>query len=324
MSRLEKYLPFILALIIPLMVVFNYSSFVEEIKIRQIVSTYCGSAAVILLIWYSNKLFIRLSIQTFQKALISIGGNLTIVISLAFLGAFTAPEELIKVVNFWLLFFRLSLMVVMFHIVLRIFQTQRERSKLEVRNIELQSENLKFQVETLKQQINPHFLFNSLNTLLDLIEDKSEEAADFTRKFSNLYRVVLQSLNYDYIPLNDELKFLDDYWRLLQVRFRDAIRLKILIDERNRDLNIPPLSLQFLVENAVKHNEASSRKPLEIVIRDSKSHLIVSNNINPKKYPVQSEKVGLENLQKRFSLLIKPIEFGVKGEEFVVKLPLKL
>ena len=323
MSRLEKYLPFILATVTPLIAIFNYSSFADEVHFDQILITYAQTAINILIIWYANKWLIDLNWTSVPNWLILVLGNLVIIFVLSYLSISNAPDELRTAVNFWVLFIRLALVVVIFNVVLRVFESQKERSKLQVQNLALQSENLKFQVETLKQQINPHFLFNSLNTLLDLIEDDPEEAADFTRKFSNLYRVVLQSLNYDYIPLKDELKFLNDYWSLLKMRFREAIVLEVHVDKEKEDLQIPPLSLQFLVENAVKHNEASIRKPLKIVIRESSNGLIISNKVSPKSFSVQSEKVGLENLQKRFTLLFHPIEFGQKGEEFVIKLPLK-
>lgn len=322
-SRLEKYLPLILAIIIPFITVFNVTAFLEKVDIKQQLLTYFQTAFTILVLWYSNRWLIKLSVNKKSKLIFLLGGNLVVVLALSFLGSMNTPEKIDSLVNFWSILIRLSMVVIIFNVVFRVFESQKEQSRLQVQNLALQSENLKFQVETLKQQINPHFLFNSLNTLLDLIEDDPEEAAVFTRKFSNLYRVVLQSVAHDFIPLRDELRFLNDYWGLLQTRFRNAIALKVKIEEEKYELQIPPLSLQFLVENAVKHNEASSRDPLTLTIKEENNRLIISNRINPKKYPVQSEKVGLKNLEKRFNLLFQPIEFGKDGEEFVVKLPLK-
>ncbi|MEL7006704.1 MAG: histidine kinase, partial [Bacteroidota bacterium] len=123
--------------------------------------------------------------------------------------------------------------------------------------------------------------------------------------------------------LRDELKCLSDYWDLLKVRFHDAIELNIAIQEEKMNYLIPPLSLQFLIENAVKHNEASIRSPLVIEIKENGDCLEVINRIVQKPFPVQSEKVGLKNLQKRFTLLFQPVEYGVIDENFIVKLPLK-
>ena len=323
MSKLEKYLPFILATVAPLVGTFNYSSFLANVNYDQLITNYIQSAIALLIVWYVNKWLITLRSARMSRWMILVFGNLIFITCLAYVGTIYAPPGLSDLKNFWVILVRMSLLVVIYNVVLRVFESQKEQTKLQVQNLALQSENLKFQVETLKQQINPHFLFNSLNTLLDLIEDNQEEAALFTRKFSNLYRVVLQSLNYDYVPLDDELKFLSDYWGLLKMRFREAIELDIQIPEEKRAAEIPPLSLQFLVENAVKHNEASLRNPLRISVTESSNYLIVSNKVNPKRFPVQSERVGLENLQKRFTLLFKPIEFGQLGEEFVIKLPLK-
>ncbi|MEM8568971.1 MAG: histidine kinase [Bacteroidota bacterium] len=323
MSKLEKYLPFILAAVTPLMTIFNYSSFVEEIQFDLVLLTYTQTGITILIIWYSNKWLIGLKWKSVSSWFILFVGNLIIISIISYLSVLNAPKELSAIISFWVLFIRLALVAVILNVVLRVFESQKERSKLQVQNLALQSENLKFQVETLKQQINPHFLFNSLNTLLDLIEDNQEEAVDFTRKFSSLYRIVLQSSDHDFIPLKDELQFLNDYWILLKTRFRDAIALEVHLSKEKEDLQIPPLSLQFLVENAVKHNEASKIKPLKIIIRESDNCLIVSNKIIPKSFSVPGEKVGLENLQKRFTLLFQPIEFGKNDGDFVVKLPLK-
>ncbi|MEQ9009063.1 MAG: histidine kinase, partial [Ekhidna sp.] len=170
--------------------------------------------------------------------------------------------------------------------------------------------------------INPHFLFNSLNTLLDLVEEDKEKAIQYIRSFSRIYRSVLQSAKYDFIALEDELKFLSEYWSLLKVRFHDAIDLSIDINANKMSSLIPPLSLQFLVENAVKHNEASSTNPLRIEIGESKNRLIVRNKINLKS-SVESEKLGLQNLQQRFSLLHKPLEYKNENGHFIVSIPLK-
>ena len=156
-----------------------------------------------------------------------------------------------------------------------------------------------------------------------MIEDDQQAAMKYVRNFSNLYRIVLQSAKHDFIPLQDELQFLKDYWNLLQVRFKDAIQLKINIDSKKMDHLIPPLSLQFLIENAVKHNQASLDFPLVVEISDQDQSLMITNQINPKDYPVPCVICGLKNLQQRFSMLFQPINYQKDGDYFKVSLPLK-
>ena len=287
---------------------------------------YIGASSILLLLWYLNKYIsnldhiLKVKLGTFAfTALV----NLICISLFVSLDYFVVPHGITSDVDVAVLVVRLTLMSLILNVIIRVFNSQREREKLRVENLELEAENLKFQVETLKQQINPHFLFNSLNTLLDLIEDDQQAAMKYVRNFSNLYRIVLQSAKHDFIPLQDELQFLKDYWNLLQVRFKDAIQLKINIDSKKMDHLIPPLSLQFLIENAVKHNQASLDFPLVVEISDQDQSLMVTNQINPKDYPVPSGNVGLKNLQQRFSMLFQPINYQKDGDYFKVSLPLK-
>lgn len=280
----------------------------------------------LLAIWYLNKWL--LNSENPLKKLIGLNpsilvGNILVIMAIGSFRAFRVEQAEVELPS-WLIMFRLALMAVILNVTLRVFKAQKTHAELKFQNLRLQADNLKFQIETLKQQINPHFLFNSLNTLLDLVEDSSEKASDYIRSFSNLYRAVLQSSKLDFIQLRDELKFLDDYWKLLKMRFGDSIQLDIEVDESKMDYLIPPLSLQLLVENAVKHNEATKQRPLSITIKLEKDdHLIISNLIRIKAFPENSERVGLKNLQQRFTALHKPISYGVDAGYFIVKLPLK-
>ena len=325
MSRTEKFLPIILAVVGPGIAAIT-SSLSAEGAWYLLVLKYLQGSLSILFLWYFNKGI--LNSESRLKKIVGFVGftmllNGGLISLLLFLNFFVLEQEMRSEINLFVLAIRLSLLTTVINVLLRIFKTQKERSKLELQNLSLQAENLKFQIETLKQQINPHFLFNSLNTLLDLIEEDSNAAAQYVRSFSKLYRVVLQSTKLDFIPLEDELKFLDDYWNLLKVRFRNAIDLQLEIKEKKLDLMIPPLCLQFLIENAVKHNEATSKNPLVIEIFDEDGWLVIKNKIMPIAYPAVGEKVGLKNLQERFTLLHKPIEYGVVDEFFVVKIPVK-
>lgn len=327
MSKAEKYLPFILVALGPAVGAINNQSLkIFEDGWWVFSMRYFQIASFLLMAWYVNKYLVNADYQLKQRLGLVAA---TVLVNAIFIGIFISldyfsiPEGLTSVVNLPVVSIRLTLVILVFNVILRVFKAQRERSDLQLQNLSLQAENLKFQVKTLKQQINPHFLFNSLNTLIDLIEEDPTAAVKFARNFSNLYRIVLQSAKHDFIPLKDELDFLQEYMNLLKVRFKEAIALKIDIDESKMEHLIPPLSLQFLVENAVKHNELTRKVPLLIEILGKNGTLQVRNPLNPKSFPVQSEKVGLKNLQQRFSMLYKPLAYGIEGNDYVVSLPLK-
>ena len=326
MSKTERYLPFILASIVPGWGILSTNINVEGYDWSLFVLTYLQVAFFILVMWYLNQWLLNTDNKVKKRLGLNffiLVGNFVFIASISVIDSFIFPIGVAKAAPPWLLIVRMSLMVVIFNVILRVFKSQKERATLKFQNLSLQAENLKFQIDTLKQQINPHFLFNSLNTLLDLVEDDSVAAAKYVRNFSNLYRVVLQSAKHDFVPLSDELKFLDDYWNLLKVRFGPSIDLEMHIDEAQLDHLIPPLCLQFLIENAVKHNEATTKSPLKIKISYVDNHLVVKNKLQAKSYPIASEKVGLKNLQQRFTLLYHPIQYGVEEQDFVVRIPLK-
>ncbi len=183
------------------------------------------------------------------------------------------------------------------------------------------TESAKF--ETLKSQIDPHFLFNSLNVLTSLISENPKQAERFTTKLSKVYRYVLEQRNKELIPIEEELKFARTYMELLQMRFEDALEFKISEKIPNSDLKIVPLSLQLLLENAVKHNVVSTSKPLCISIFEENGFLKISNNLNPKEAIGKGTKVGLQNIADRYGLISKEtIRIENNNKTFTVSLPL--
>ena len=183
------------------------------------------------------------------------------------------------------------------------------------------TETAKF--ETLKSQLDPHFLFNSLNVLTSLIGENPKQAEKFTTKLSKVYRYVLEQRNKELIPLEEELRFAKTYMELLQMRFEDAVQFKIPSSTSNSELKIVPLSLQLLLENAVKHNVVSSAKPLEIDIYEEDGFLQIKNTINPKEAIGKSTKVGLRNIADRYGLITnKRVEIKNNNKTFTVSLPL--
>ena len=191
--------------------------------------------------------------------------------------------------------------------------------------IRLQKENLQSQFEVLRQQVNPHFLFNSLNVLTSLIKLDPDLAEKFTEHLSKVYRYVLENKDNDLVTLNTELDFLDAYIFLLNIRFMDKIQVNVAIDEGSRKLLVIPLALQLLIENAIKHNSMSKKAPLKIEIRvDSENVLVVENNLQERESHMASTGVGLKNIEHRYRLLEMPAPQFYKTEtKFVARVPLK-
>jgi two-component system LytT family sensor kinase len=195
---------------------------------------------------------------------------------------------------------------------------KQESTKQE---IVAKTETAKF--ESLKNQLDPHFLFNSLNVLTSLIGENPNLAEKFTTKLSKVYRYVLEQRNKDLVPIEEELKFAKTYMELLGMRFEDAVKFNIPDSLSNNALKIVPLSLQLLLENAVKHNVVSSSKPLTINIYEEANYLIIENNINPKEAIGKSTKVGLQNITDRYGLITqKGVKVENNNKTFKVSLPL--
>ncbi len=183
------------------------------------------------------------------------------------------------------------------------------------------TETAKF--ESLKNQLDPHFLFNSLNVLTSLIGENPAQAEKFTTKLSKVYRYVLEQRNKDLVPIEEELKFAKTYMELLGMRFEDAVQFNIPDSISNNELKIVPLSLQLLLENAVKHNVVSTSKPLTINIYEEGTYLIIENNVNPKEAIGKSTKVGLQNIADRYGLITqKGVKIENNNKTFKVSLPL--
>lgn len=213
----------------------------------------------------------------------------------------------------------INLIVYMFlHLLFQNYQTQQMGIELE----RTHAVNLGAQYELLKQQVNPHFLFNSLNTLKSMVEIQDPQSADFILKLSDFYRFTLESRKMDLIPLREELQILDSYVYLLKARFEDGFILHNNVDEKQYDSAIPPFTLQLLIENCIKHNVVSLDKPLEIKLYTENNFLVIENQIQLKR-GVLSTGVGLDNINQRFMHLVhKEIEIDKTDTIFKVKIPL--
>jgi ligand-binding sensor domain-containing protein len=188
----------------------------------------------------------------------------------------------------------------------------------------LEQEKIAFDYEHLKSQVNPHFLFNSLNTLTNLIEDNQENAVAYTERLSDLYRNMLTYHNKDLITLGEEWEILSAYLYIQQSRFGKALQIKGTIPEVFKEsAKIPPMALQLLVENAIKHNVVSISSPLIIEVIVNEKEITVSNKINRKIRQEMESGIGLANISSRYAMLTKrKVYYGKEGENWVVKLPL--
>ena len=188
----------------------------------------------------------------------------------------------------------------------------------------LQRERMMAEYEQLKSQVNPHFLFNTLNTLASLIEEDSEAAVQYTIQLSDLYRSMLAYKDRDLIYLAEEWTLLRKYFYIQQSRFRDCLHLHADIPEDiAATKRLVPLALQLLVENAIKHNIVSTTHPLHIYITATADSITVRNTLRPKLSKAAGAGLGLGNISRRYALMSnRPMEYGIRGQEFVVTLPL--
>jgi hypothetical protein len=183
----------------------------------------------------------------------------------------------------------------------------------------LKTEQVFTQFQSLKNQVNPHFLFNSLNALSSLVYEDQDKAVDFIRKLSRVYRYVLDKKDSELVKIEDELDFMENFIFLQKIRFGD--NLNVSLKKESTEGYLPPLALQLLVENAIKHNVISEKDPLTISIEIGDTFCIVSNTIK-EKLEKDSTGIGIENLRARYEYLSnKKLEIENDGKKFIVKLP---
>ncbi|WP_235298697.1 sensor histidine kinase [Portibacter marinus] len=198
----------------------------------------------------------------------------------------------------------------------------KEAESEKLANARLEVARAEAELQGLKTQIDPHFIFNSLNTLSYFIDINSKKAKIFNQKLSDVYRYILQNRDRDLVLLVEELQFAQDYFAMLKVRYDDAMYLNHDLLEIDQYLVLPNC-LQLLIENAVKHNEFSDQKPLKVNINLEKGYIIVKNNMSVKRSH-SDYGIGLSNLDERSRLLFKrPLSILVENGYFIVKVPVK-
>lgn len=201
------------------------------------------------------------------------------------------------------------------------FYNRYQKNKIKEQKVIAGTASAKF--DALKNQLDPHFLFNSLNVLTSLIEENPKNAQKFTTSLSKVYRYVLEQKNKDLITVDEELDFARTYMSLLKMRFEDSIIFEIPDHATNPESKVVPLSLQLLLENAVKHNMVTSSKPLHIKIYEEAGMLVVENNLQPKQIVKKSSGVGLDNIKQRYKLLSnRTVSINQQANSFAVAIPM--
>jgi sensor histidine kinase YesM len=197
----------------------------------------------------------------------------------------------------------------------------RSWKQAAVNEEKLKREKLAIEYEALKNQVNPHFLFNSLTALSSLVYKDHERAIAFISEFSNVFRYVLESREKEVVDFTTEKKLLESVSYMNQIRYENSLQIKINLSDAT-DKYIIPMALQMLLENAIKHNSMSVNKPLIVEIMEENGYVVVKNNLQAKKSEIVSNKIGLENIKSRYKYLSdKDVLVEKSNEEFVVKIP---
>ncbi|WP_345274302.1 histidine kinase [Flaviramulus aquimarinus] len=273
-------------------------------------------------IWKSN--------QRIKRVLVSFIGSVVITLVCMFLlnllvrttlGGKTLVEFIQneKIENYQFALWITLSAVSVFHIIY--FYNKVQQNKIKEQKVIAGTASAKF--DALKNQLDPHFLFNSLNVLTSLIEENPDNAQKFTTSLSKVYRYVLEQKNKELVTVDEELQFAKTYMSLLKMRFEDSIVFSMPEKASNPESMVVPLSLQLLLENAVKHNMVTSSKPLHIRIYEEQGNLIVENNLQPKQIVKKSSGVGLSNIMQRYKLLTnRKIDINKTTRKFAIAIPM--
>lgn len=203
------------------------------------------------------------------------------------------------------------------------FYFNRRKQSILLQKEKVISGNVSAQFESLKNQLDPHFLFNSLNVLNSLIEENPDQAQDFTQALSKIYRYILDQKNKTLVSIEEEIDFARTYMLLLQMRFEDSVTYDFPKEIKNTEAKVIPLSLQLLLENVIKHNKTSTLHPIHISIVEEQDYLVVENNLQKKKSYDDRKGIGLQNIADRYALITsKQVIIDENEHAFAVKIPI--
>lgn len=300
-----------------------------QITLGELMIDFSISFLYSLFVWYFNIYSLpKFSIQNIstsffnKKLLISLSLGIVVMAALVFLHHIIFPKyafnTMILMYEFRAILINLTIYMFLY-LLYQSYNSQQISLELE----QIRTDNLHAQYELLKQQINPHFLFNSLNTLKSMIDIKDESSGDFVVRLADFYRFTLDNRKLDLIPLKKELAILDAYVFLLISRFEDGIEFKIDIQEELLNSYIPPFTLQLLCENCIKHNIVSLAHPLIIKLYSEDEYIIIENNFQPKNTPQESAGIGIENIRERYRHFAEKELIILQNDiNFTVKLPI--
>lgn len=296
--------------------------------------SYLYTIGIAFIIWHGNR-FLLFTLRTyfdwFNKPVRKI---VSLVLAISF---YTIPASILLLVGWYHLFANgkvnwyivgLNTMVIMIAVlfIVHVYETVflvKEAETEKVQRAQTEKAKAEAELEALKNQIDPHFIFNSLNTLSHLIEEKPAKAKQFNDNLADVYRYILQNKARDLVLLREEMDFLQDYFYLLKIRFEEAVQLNNRIQPEMLDqFLIPPISLQILAENAIKHNEFNDSNPLVIDTMIRENVLIFHNNLRKKELRKPSSGIGLKNLNERYLLTTNNfITITEMKYDFTVSLP---
>lgn len=298
MPKIKIILPIALALFLPVLNLFSNAEALDVFSSDSVIK-WASSSLILYLLWYMlvgvsktksryRTIFIVLSVVGFIAAI-----YLFLVLI-----HFKAPYHLR-----WMLIVKLTSASILFLIIQYALQAAKAISQLTLEKEQIQSENYRVQLQELRSKVDPHFLFNSMNTLRTMIRNKHLQSEDFVMNLSAFYRQTLKLNNSSTINLREEVEILKSYLFLMQIRNEGKVEIDINIDDTCNKYEIAALSLQIVAENCFKHNQASVACPLKIVIQSEEGYLSIRNNIQPKFSKSETSGYGLQNIRKRYELL---------------------
>lgn len=225
---------------------------------------------------------------------------------------------------FWIIFISILFVIILVYILEAFIETQIEQQKIKLLLSKLEQEKSIAKYNALKNQINPHFLFNSFNSLISLISTNQEKAEFFLQELANIYRYVLYQSEETVVSLKKELKLINSYIALQKIRHGENLVIEKLIDADQLGLLLPPMSLEVLVENSIKHNIIEKSSPLKIKISTYRNFIQISNNYQPKKAETTENRgIGQQNLINRYRLINQELPvFFIKNNEYIARIPL--
>lgn len=226
---------------------------------------------------------------------------------------------------FWILLISIFVIILFVYLLEAFLESENEKMDMIINLKDYENEKAIANYNSLKKQLNPHFLFNSFNSLIGLISTEPDKAEYFIQELSSIYRYTLSKSEEIVVSLEKEMKLINSYIALQQIRFKDLLILNNRIEPDKLQLFLPPMTLELLVENAIKHNMISKEKPLEIEISTHGNYILVKNQYQPKisKFKETSLGIGLKNLVNQYKLITSEVpDFYLKEGQYVAKIPL--